>query len=130
MIEFYRKNMKVIVGILIILVCLMVGYSALSDARYYRTVEEVAQDPVYYSSHEVNMIGVIVNGTLEQVSAQKYRFRITDNNATIDVVYYNVLPRTFNREGTIVVIGKMNQTRFEATEMQVKCPTKYDPESE
>ncbi len=130
MIEFHRKNMKVIVGILIILVCLMVGYSALSDARYYRTVEEVAQDPVYYSSHEVNMIGVIVNGTLEQVSAQEYLFRITDNNATIDVVYYNVLPRTFNREGTIVVIGKMNQTRFEATEMQVKCPTKYDPESE
>lgn len=130
MIEFHRKNIKVIVGILIILVSLMVGYSALSDARYYRTVEEVAQDPVYYSSHGVNMIGVIVNGTLEQVSAQEYRFRITDNNATIDVVYYNVLPRTFNKEGTIVVIGKMNLTRFEATEMQVKCPTKYDPESE
>lgn len=130
MIEFHRKNMKVIVGILIILVSLMVGYSALSDARYYRTVEEVAQDPVYYSSHGVNMIGVIVNGTLEQVSAQEYRFRITDNNATIDVVYYNVLPRTFNKEGTIVVIGMMNLTRFEATEMQVKCPTKYDPESE
>lgn len=130
MIEFYRKNMKVIVGILIIVVCLMVGYSALSDARYYRTVEEVAGDPVYYSSHEVNMIGLIVNGTFEQVSTQEYRFHITDNNATIDVVYYNLLPRTFNREGTIVVIGKMNQDRFEATEMQVKCPTKYDPESE
>ena len=130
MIEFYRKNMKVIVGILIIVVCLIVGYSALSDARYYRTVEEVVQDPVYYSSHEVNMIGVIVNGTFGQVSAQEYTFQITDNNATIDVVYYNLLPRTFNREGTIVVIGKMNMTRFEATEMQVKCPTKYDPESE
>lgn len=130
MIEFHRKNMKVIVGILIILVSLMVGYSALSDASYYRTVEEVVQDPVYYSSHGVNMIGVIVNGTLEQVSAQEYLFQITDNNATIDVVYYNVLPRTFNKEGTIVVIGMMNLTRFEATEMQVKCPIKYDPESE
>lgn len=130
MIEFYRKNMKVIVGILIILVCLIVGYSALSDARYYRTVEEVADDPVNYSSHEVNMIGLIVNGTFEPVSTQEYLFQITDNNATIDVVYYNALPRTFNKEGTIVVIGKMNQTRFEATDMQVKCPTKYDPESE
>ncbi len=130
MIKIHSRNMKVIVGILIIIVCLVVGYSALSDARYYRTVEEVADDPVYYSSHEVNLIGDIVNGTFEQVSTQEYLFQITDNNATLDVVYYNVLPRTFNKEGTIVVIGKMNQTRFEATEMQVKCPTKYDPESE
>ena len=130
MIKIHSRNKKVIVGILIIIVCLVVGYSALSDARYYRTVEEVADDPVYYSSHEVNLIGDIVNGTFEQVSMQEYLFQITDNNATLDVVYYNVLPRTFNKEGTIVVIGKMNQTRFEATEMQVKCPTKYDPESE
>lgn len=131
MIEKKQKRIKIVIGIAIILACLVIIYSGLSDfAQHYRTVEEVTSDLEYYSTYEVNMVGRIVNGSFQQVGTLSYTFQLTDDNATVDVKYDAALPQTFDREGTIVVTGSMNGTIFESGQMHVKCPTKYEPETE
>lgn len=125
-----EKKYKILIGITLIILSLAIGYSAISDfSSYYRSVEEVTDDPDYYSTHEVNIKGVIVNGTFKQTEARQYTFQLIDNNATMDVKYNAALPQTFDRNSTLVLTGRMNGTVFETSEMQVKCPTKYEPET-
>ncbi|MCL7476280.1 MAG: cytochrome c maturation protein CcmE [Methanosarcinales archaeon] len=123
------RHIKILVGTALIIVCLIIGYSALSDfTRYYRTIAEVTGDPLYYSTHEVNMIGTIVNNSFSQTGTLEYAFTINDSTASVGIIHRGSLPQTFNQEGTVVVTGRMNGSVFESSDIQVKCPTKYEPE--
>ncbi len=121
-----EKRIKVVIGSGIILLALYSGYWAIIESlTYYRGVDTVAQNADYYSTHRVKMIGDIVNDTMKSADGG-YQFDMTLNGSAINVRYSGILPQTFTNTGRIVVIGRIENGVFYATEMNVKCPTKYE----
>jgi cytochrome c-type biogenesis protein CcmE len=122
-----NKKSKTIIGIGIILIALNLGYNAVIDSvTYYRGVDVVAGNMDYYSTHRVRMIGDIVNNTLKSTE-KGHSFNMELNGTLIPVIYNGMLPQTFRGNGRVVVIGTIDNGIFKAAEMNVKCPTKYEP---
>ena len=118
---------KVIIGIGIILLTLYFGYSSILDSiTYYRGVDEVSKNIDYYSTHRVKMMGDIVNNSMK-ITDGIYSFDMVFNGTAMRVVYGGTLPSSFSNNGRVVVIGTVDNGIFRASEMNVKCPTKYEP---
>jgi len=122
-----NKRSKTIISIGIILIALYFGYNAVLDSViYYRGVDVVAGNMDYYSAHRVRMIGDIANNTFKNTE-KGYSFNLEFNGTFIPVIYNGMLPQTFKDNGRVVVIGTIDNGIFQAAEMNVKCPTKYEP---
>ncbi len=122
-----EKRIKVAIGLGIILLALYFGYSAITESlTYYRGVDTVVQNSDYYSTHRVKMIGDMVNNTMKKTE-HGYQFDMSQNGTSISVIYSGTLPQTFSNTGRVVVIGRIENGVFSAAEMNVKCPTKYEP---
>ena len=121
------KRIKVVGGLGIILLTLYFGYAAIIESlTYYRGVDVVVENTDYYSAHRVKMIGDIVNNTMRRTDSG-YQFNMSLNGTAISVRYTGTFPQAFSNTGRVVVIGRIENGVFHATEMNVKCPTKYEP---
>jgi len=121
-----NKKSKTIIGLGIILIAMYFGYNAVLDSvTYYRGVDVVVGNMDYYSTHRVRMIGDIVNNTFRSTE-EGYSFNMELNGTFIPVIYKGMLPQTTKGNGRVVVIGTINNGIFQAAEMNVKCPTKYE----
>jgi cytochrome c-type biogenesis protein CcmE len=77
-----------------------------------------------------------VNGTLADPAAVKYdvekselAFTLKDDkNEVLPVVYHGVKPANFEQATSVVAIGTYHDGRFEAEQLLVKCPSKYQAE--
>lgn len=122
-----EKRIKVAIGLGIILLTLYFGYSAITESlTYYRGVDTVVENKDYYSTHRVKMIGDVINDSMKRTQ-DGYQFDMKLNGSAISVRYTGTFPQTFTNTGRVVVIGRVENGVFSATEMNVKCPTKYEP---
>jgi cytochrome c-type biogenesis protein CcmE len=63
----------------------------------------------------------------EQKDPNYFEFYLKDSlDHTSKVVYRNPRPQDFERSENVVVKGKMNGNAFEAKEILLKCPSKYN----
>ena len=77
-----------------------------------------------------------VNGTLADPSTVKYDvekgelvFALQDEKKEVmEVVYRGVKPANFEQATSVVAIGTFKDGRFEADQLLVKCPSKYQAE--
>jgi cytochrome c-type biogenesis protein CcmE len=77
-----------------------------------------------------------VNGTLADPASVKYdvdkselAFALKDDkNEVLPVVYHGVKPANFEQATSVVAIGTYKDGRFEADQLLVKCPSKYQAE--
>ena len=92
----------------------------------------------YISFSEARRSGsnVQVNGVLANPAAVRYDagrsdlvFALKDDkNEVMDVVYKGVKPANFEQATSVVAIGTFKDGRFEADQLLVKCPSKYQAE--
>jgi cytochrome c-type biogenesis protein CcmE len=62
---------------------------------------------------------------------QFLKFRLRDaNNEVMEVRYKGVIPGNFDQATNIVAIGNYRDGYFEAEQLLVKCPSKYQAEAE
>ena len=80
---------------------------------------------------------VQVNGTLADKNyvlkkeEQYLRFSLKDTKGDVmPVVYRGVIPGNFDQAVSIVAIGQYQGDHFEASQLLVKCPSKYQAEAE
>ncbi len=77
-----------------------------------------------------------VNGTLSDPSTVRYNvdkaelvFALQDDkHEVLEVVYKGVKPANFEQATSVVAIGTFKDGRFEADQLLVKCPSKYQAE--
>jgi cytochrome c-type biogenesis protein CcmE len=128
------KNIKIGVGILVIILCIAIGFSALSGfVNPYKTVSEVVLHSEKYIGKQVQVEGIVVEETISWIPP-KLTFALTDGISKMNVVYVGILPGTFpvgreiGKESIIdvVVIGHLTPMYFNATQILVKCPSKYE----
>ncbi len=76
----------------------------------------------------VQIIGKLVSGTdYYDIQTQKFAFTLTDEEGKtqLKVLYNGVKPGNFDQATEIVTIGQYKDGTFEADQLLVKCPSKY-----
>jgi cytochrome c-type biogenesis protein CcmE len=128
------KKLKLISGIGVILLLVVIGFSALDGfVSQYKTVSDVVNNPGDYTSRQVMVEGYVV---IESINWEPpvLTFTMTDGINELDVRYEGVLPGSFpvvnvgnESEIDVVAIGSMTLAgEFDAGSILVKCPSKYE----
>ncbi|UCF63624.1 MAG: cytochrome c maturation protein CcmE [bacterium] len=119
-------KIKYIVGILII-----VGFVAFAAINLSKSLTPyVSLDDAKKSNKVVQVKGQRVAGSEKfDVEKKVFTFKMADDKGEqFDVIYHGVKPANLEQAEEIVVIGRYTQGHFEAEQLLVKCPSKYQAE--
>ena len=123
-----RKNLKIIGVIVIVLSVVVILLSAQQFVNPYHSVSEVVSDKNTFINQHIQMIGDVVNGSI-QTSSQDILFKITDEISELNVVYSGATPQNFVEGVEVVISGRlMSDDNFQANQILTKCPSKYQEE--
>lgn len=117
---------KYIIGIIIIVVFIVFAAINLSKSL----TPYVSLDEAKKSKKVVQVKGYRVSGSeYFDVENKILRFQMMDDKGQkFEVIYNGVKPANMEQAEEIVVIGRYVQGRFEAEQLLVKCPSKYQAE--
>jgi len=121
-------SLKVIVAVVLLAVAATVGVSS-----FKRTMT-----PYIGFAEARSASGLVqVNGKLAdkdyilKTEEQFLRFNLKDEHGDVmPVEYRGVIPGNFDQAVSVVAIGKFAGDHFEAEQLLVKCPSKYQAEAE
>jgi cytochrome c-type biogenesis protein CcmE len=116
-----------ILGIVIIAIAIGAIFTTLNNTSTYASFSEAAKEP----ASEFHVVGKL-NKEKEavydpKVDANLFTFYMKDNLGTeCKVILHKNKPQDFERSEQIVLIGKMQGQEFEASDILMKCPSKYN----
>ncbi len=124
-------TLKKIHILLIIILAVAVGIiiSTLSDVSTYATFEQAAAQPGY-SFHVIGELSKdkIVN-MYTDAERRFFTFFMNDRDDNEQkVVFYGDLPQDFEKSEQLVIVGHFEKDVFVASNILLKCPSKYDEE--
>ncbi len=118
-----------IIAIIVIVVCIIALFNVVGDMSRYSTFEEAAKSPE--TSYKV--VGVLSKDKPVEYNPEKdpnlFTFYMLDQEEVErKVVMHAAKPQDFNKSEKIVLTGKMSGEDFIASDMLLKCPSKYKDE--
>ncbi len=116
-----------IIGIILIAIAVGAIMSSVSDAGTYASFEIAASHP----SKEYHVVGKLDKGKEQnydpKVNPDLFSFYLKDKDGLEKKVILNKpKPQDFERSEQIVIIGKMAGEEFHASNVLLKCPSKYN----
>lgn len=118
-----KIDTRIIIGILVIIFVLVLGYSTVSNYLVqYKTVSEASRQN---TTGVIWVNGTIVSGSFSSLNTGEYTFVITDGISNMNVSFTGELPSSLGTEADIVIQGSLQDSTFHATRLLAKCPTKY-----
>ncbi len=121
-------NLKVIAALVLLLIAGVFGVTSFKKSM-----------TPYVSFHDARQANglVQVNGVLADKNyvlkkdEQYLEFKLKDSRGEVmNVEYRGVVPGNFDQATSIVAIGHYANDRFEADQLLVKCPSKYQTSAE
>jgi len=115
-----------IILLIVMFIAIAVVIATIQDSSTYADFDQAKKNP----EESFQIIGKLdknkeinYDSTFENLSLSFY---MTDNkNVECKVVYYGNKPNDFKKLQEVVVTGKMKGDVFIASEMLLKCPSKY-----
>lgn len=96
-----------------------------SSAEYYMTMSELQQCTTCVTQ-TVRVAGQVEASSIQRnARTQELRFTMTDGKLALPVIYNGIVPDAFNAGLTVVVEGHLEQGVFQAKNLLVKCPSKF-----
>ena len=152
-----KKNTKLILGIVIIIaaVVYLIVSSTLSQSQYFLTVEELQSNQAEYVGKNVRMSGVVLGDSIKydpqtleltfQVAQIPGDHRVIEQMGGMSVVlaqaaqdptlpkmtihYIGPRPDLLKDEAQAIITGSLDENGiFQASELLMKCPSKYQSE--
>jgi cytochrome c-type biogenesis protein CcmE len=152
-----KKNTKLIIGIVIIVaaVVYLIVSSTISQSQYFKTVEELQSNQTQYLGKNVRMSGVVLGDTIVydpqtleltfQVAQIPGDHRVIEQMGGMSVVlaqaahdpklpkmtvhYKGPRPDLLKDEAQAIMTGSLDASGvFQANELLLKCPSKYQSE--
>ena len=116
-----------ILGIVIIAIAIGAIFTTLNSTSTYASFTEAALEP----GNEFHVVGKLnkEKQTLydPHVNANLFSFYMIDNKGKeCKVLLHKNKPQDFERSEQLVLIGKMQGETFEASDILMKCPSKYN----
>lgn len=125
-----RRKMAVIFLLLLVVGSAMalVLYALRQNISLFYTPTQIASGEAI-GTHSIRAGGMVVPGSIKRASGDlTVRFKITDYQHTIEVVYRGILPDLFREGQGIVAQGQLiDNQHFEATTVLAKHDEKYMP---
>jgi cytochrome c-type biogenesis protein CcmE len=112
-----------IIGLIIVAVAVATIVAAIGNTNTYGSFKEAESNPdeIYTVSGYLNKEKEIIEKTNLLI------FYMYDKDSTERKVILNqTKPRDFERSTTVVVTGTSHGKEFHATDIQMKCPSKYN----
>ena len=124
-----------IIGIITIAVAIAIIIGTTGDAGSYVDFSQASTLEKDGDDSKVHVVGKIYKTASGEISGMEYTpeldanyfaFSLVDQKNKISkVVYNNPKPQDFERSEQIVVIGNMKNGVFMASQILMKCPSKY-----
>jgi cytochrome c-type biogenesis protein CcmE len=115
--------------ILIVIIAVAIGaiLTTLNNTSTYASFQEAKDSP----DNEFHIVGKLDKEKETvydpKVNANLFTFYMKDNKGLESkVVLHKNKPQDFERSEQIVLIGKMQGNEFQASEILMKCPSKYN----
>jgi cytochrome c-type biogenesis protein CcmE len=121
-------NLKTILAIGLLIAAVVVGVTSFrKTVTPYISIAEARS-----SSGMVQVNGVLADKQYVLKQEEQYlSFRLKDTKGEVmPVIYRGVIPGNFDQAISIVAIGRYDGANFEAEQLLVKCPSKYQAEAE
>ena len=121
-------NLKVILAVGLFVVATAIGVTSFrKTVTPYISFAEARR-----SSGLVQVNGVLADKEYVMKQEEQYlSFRIKDDRGEVlPIEYRGVIPGNFDQATSIVAIGRYQDGKFEADQLLVKCPSKYQAEAE
>jgi len=121
-------NAKVIAALVLLVVAGVFGVSSFKKS----ITPYVSFNDARRASGMVQVNGVLADKNYVLKPTEQYlEFKLKDSHQEImPVVYRGVIPGNFDQATSIVAIGRYQVDHFEAEQLLVKCPSKYQAEAE
>ncbi|HNQ13138.1 MAG TPA: cytochrome c maturation protein CcmE [Bacteroidia bacterium] len=116
-----------IIALIVVAVAFAIILSSLSNTSTYANFSTSAKNPgkTYHVVGKLNKDRDMIYAP--EVNANLFTFFMIDNEGKESkVVYNNSKPQDFERAEQIVIVGKMVEDEFIASEILMKCPSKYN----
>jgi cytochrome c-type biogenesis protein CcmE len=121
-------NVKVIAAI--VLLALAAGFGFTSFKKSMTPYVSFAEARKAHGLVQVNGTLADKNYVLKKQD-QFLEFKLKDGQGEVmDVSYHGVIPGNFDQATSVVAIGRWTNQKFEADQLLVKCPSKYQAQSE
>ena len=121
-------NLKVVLALALLAVAVAVGVPSFKKSMTpYISFAEARR-----SSGLVQVNGVLADKNYVLKRDEQYlEFQLKDSHGeAMRVVYHGVIPGNFDQATSVVAIGRYDGGRFEADQLLVKCPSKYQTKAE
>ena len=121
-------NLKVLLALALLAVAAVFGVSSFrKSVTPYISFAEARR-----SSGLVQVNGSLADKNYVMKPAEQFlEFRLKDSRGEIlPVRYRGVIPGNFDQAVSVVAIGRYQADHFEAEQLLVKCPSKYQAEAE
>jgi len=127
MIKITRKQIILLVLLFIIAVSGYFIYDlSKSSIIPYMTVSELIESSDTMIGRNIQIRGKVEKNSLQDFGMY-FQFSISDEEASINVIYTGSIVPGFKEENEVVLIGSLNSNGdFEAEKMILKCPSKYE----
>jgi cytochrome c-type biogenesis protein CcmE len=122
---------KYLVASILLLFSAFLAYDSLSNyVNPYLSVTQVVKNLDHYNGKSLQVMGVVGFGSFDRGNNGTIRFSLNDGTETVSVKYTGALPQNFDEGKDVVIVGSLNgDATVEATQILVKCPSKYEGEN-
>jgi cytochrome c-type biogenesis protein CcmE len=125
---FFKK-----VNSVLVLISLLGATSCKDISQPYKMVDELMTDPVPFKGKIMKVHGWVEPGSIKEVVVEQEMHRsfvLQKDGKKIFITNIGPKPDTFRDQSEVVASGilteKNGEYTFEATELQAKCPSKYE----
>jgi cytochrome c-type biogenesis protein CcmE len=121
-------NVKVVLAVVLVTIGAVVGVSSFrKSVTPYITFAEARR-----SSGLVQVNGAIADKNYVLKPQEQFlQFSLRDQKGEVmPVVYHGIIPGNFDQATMVVAIGRYQAGTFQAEQLLVKCPSKYQAEAE
>lgn len=122
-----KVNRKVIIVAALVVVVGLLAYDSVSNyLNPYTTVSQVVDGGTQYQGKSLQIMGTVVPGTLSRGNDGVVRFDIAEKTSVLHVAYRGTTVTNLEENKDVVVSGVVSGASMEASQILVKCPSKYE----
>jgi len=127
--RFQRLILILLTLVIILSAVLLILYNTRENVSYFYTPSEIDKSKITINKI-IRIGGFVENDSFNKVSSSSFKFRITDEKASILVTFNGILPDLFREGQGAVIEGTFgNNDVFNATTVFAKHDENYMPAS-
>ena len=127
--RFQRLLLILLTLAIILSAVLLILYNTRENVSYFYTPSEINKSDIVINKI-IRIGGFVENDSFKKISSSSFKFRITDEKASILVAFNGILPDLFREgQGTVIEGAFVDQNIFNATNVFAKHDENYMPAS-